>query len=107
MKYPENYTTWTAPCGCRITYRWSDPDAAHRKHTPVDDAEHAAARLEHSGRGFPDHVRRVGCKDHWHEDHHQHHRRAFLAHYKERPHYRLEWHEGGGFTDHYEPPKEG
>lgn len=104
QNYPDNYTTWTALCGCRITYRWSnDDDPAHRKHVPVDDDELAAARLEHSGRDFPDHIRRVGCPDHWNDDVDAHHRAAFLAHYAPHPDHRLEWHEGGGFTVHHEP----
>jgi hypothetical protein len=98
------YTTWTAPCGCRVTYRWSLLDEQeHRKHMPIDDAEHAAARLRASGRDFPDHIRRKGCDAHWHEDPRQHHRKAFEAHYVPSDVHRLEWHEGGGFTVHYEP----
>lgn len=106
--FPHNYTTWTASCGCRITYKWLPEDPAdpnfgkHRKHTPVSDEEHAAARMAHSGRDYPQHIRRAGCGDHWHENPHQHMRNLFATHYTPRPGYRLEWHEGGGFTDHFE-----
>jgi hypothetical protein len=102
------YTTWDAPCGCRITMKWDDmDDPHHRKHLAVDDAEHAMVRLERSGRGFHDGISRRGCEAHGHEDHHQHLRQMKDAWPQgDHPHYRTEWHPDGGFTHHYEPPKE-
>lgn len=107
----KQYTTWTAPCGCQITYRWDDEDdPKHRRHTFVDDLEHAQARLERSGRGFPEHAMRKGCDTHAHEDHHIHgrhlkrhwHKQDTLENPEAMAEYRMEWHEDG-WTLHHEP----
>ena len=98
------YTTFDARCGCRITRKWdSKQDDHHRKHIAVSDEEHAQARLGRSGRGYPDHIRRVGCQEHAHPDHLQHDRLLQTAHFVPHPNHRLEWHEDGGWTVHHEP----
>lgn len=101
-------TTADYPCGCRITVEWDDQDdPMHRKHTAVSDEDHESLRLERSGRPYHDGIKRKGCQEHWHSEHHDHLRRLMDHVHEPHPSLHLEWHDEGGYTVHIheEEPK--
>ncbi len=44
------YTTFTAPCGCSLSYVWRrDHDASIRVHLPMHSHDHCAEHVHHKG----------------------------------------------------------